>query len=76
MSNISVRKIDEETHTILQSMAQEQGISMEELVRRILKDVTSRPANIGTFFLKCFGAENGIELEIPSRQTHEPIDLG
>ena len=44
-------------------------------MRRILRRVVTAPDRIGDLALEYFG-EQGIELELPSRQQHDPIDVG
>lgn len=76
MPSLSVRKIDEDVYERLRSRAAEHGVSMEEEVRGLIARAVSAPQNLGTFALRCFGSENGVELELPPRQLHEPVDLG
>ena len=48
---------------------------MEEEVRRILKRAVSAPERLGDLFLAHFGSANGVDLELPAREPHEPMDL-
>ena len=48
---------------------------MEEEARRILKRAISAPERIGDLFLNYFGPANGVALEIPPKEPHEPLDL-
>ncbi|TDI20920.1 MAG: ribbon-helix-helix protein, CopG family [Acidobacteria bacterium] len=75
MASLSVRKIDEDLYDRLRVLAAKHGVSMEEEVRRILRRVVTAPERLGDLALECFG-DNGVELELPSRQPHDPIDVG
>lgn len=73
--NISVRRLDENTYEQLRKRALAHGVSMEEEARQIIKQAVSPPARIGDLFVRRFGAKNGIELTLPSREPEEPPDF-
>jgi plasmid stability protein len=75
MPSLSVRQLDEETVARLRSRAASHGISMEEEARRILKDAVSAPERLGDLALQFFGPRHGVDLELPARAPHTPIDL-
>ncbi len=75
MASISVRKLDDEIVAKLRLRAAEHGVSMEEEVRRIIEAAVSAPVRLGDTALDIFGPENGIELDLPPRTAHEPVDL-
>lgn len=75
MPSLSVRNIDDAVYQRLRVRAAEHGISMEEEVRRIIKRSVDLPDRLGELALECFGPANGVELELPERQSHEPIEL-
>lgn len=75
MPNVSVRKIDDETYRQLRRRAAAHGVSMEEEIRRILKRAVAAPEKLGDLALRHFGPEHGVELEVPSRAPHEPIEI-
>jgi len=75
MANLSVRKIDDDTYEGLRTRAAKHGVSMEEEVRRILRCAVSAPERLGDFALEIFGSKYGVELELPARKPHEPLDL-
>lgn len=75
MANLSVRKIDDEIYERLRVRAAKHGISMEEEVRQILRHAVSAPDKLGDLALQHFGPDHGVELELPSRQPHEPFDF-
>jgi hypothetical protein len=45
---------------------------MEEETRQILKRAVSPPERLGDLFLKVFGPDRGVDLELPPRAPHEP----
>lgn len=59
----------------LKIRAAENGVSMEEEVRRILSLAVTPPERLGDLALRLFGAEHGVELKMPSRQPHQPMTL-
>ncbi len=64
MANLSVRRIDDETYRRLRIRAAENGVSMEEEVRRILKRAVAAPERLGDLALEYFGSEHGAEIEL------------
>ena len=76
MANLSVRNIDEATYQRLRVRAAGHGVSMEEEVRRLIRRSVAAPKNIGKLAVELFGSAHGIDLELPDRQPHEPVDLG
>ena len=75
MASLSVRKLDDETLSRLRIRAAKHGVSMEEEARRILKYAVSAPDQLGDLALRIFGPRHGIDLELPPRTPHEPLDL-
>ena len=75
MASLSVRKIDDDLYERLRVRAAKNGVSMEEEVRRILRRAVTAPERLGDLALECFGDE-GVELALPTRQPHDPIDVG
>lgn len=75
MANLSVRKIDDRIYEQLRVRAAKHGVSMEEEVRQILKRAVSAPERLGDLALDVFGPDHGVDLEIPSRPPHDPLDL-
>lgn len=76
MPNISVRKIDQQTYDRLRHMAESDGISMEEKVRRILRQsvaITSKPGDLAVqLFRSAWGDE---EFRLPEREVEPPPSL-
>ena len=72
MASITIRNLDDEIKQNLRVRAAENGHSMEEEVREILRytlDVDPLPEkNLGTAIHQLFKAAGGIELDIPPRQ--------
>jgi len=75
MANLSVRKLDEKTLSRLRIRAATHGVSMEEEARRILKEAVSAPERLGDLALRIFGPMHGVDLQLPHRTPHEPVDL-
>lgn len=75
MASLSVRKLDAETIALLRIRAAEHGVSMEEEARQIIKLAVSAPSQLGDMALQFFGADHGIELELPKHQPHAPLDF-
>ena len=75
MLNLSVRDIDDGVYERLRIRADRHGISVEEEVREILQRAVSTPERLGDLARRCFGPE-GVELELPPREPHEPAPVG
>jgi plasmid stability protein len=75
MGSLSVRKLDDETLERLRVRAAEHGVSMEEEARRILAKAVSAPKHLGDLAVQLFGPSFGIDLELPDRPPHEPVEL-
>ncbi len=75
MANLSIRKLNKTTYEQLRMRAAKHGVSMEEEARRIISQAVSAPENISSVFQKYFGRKNGIDLKLPPRKPHEPMDF-
>ena len=75
MASLSIRKLDDEIYDRLRARATRHGVSMEEEARQILKRAVASPERLGDLFLKVFGSTGSADLEISSREPHEPLDL-
>lgn len=75
MAGLSIRRLDDETLSRLRIRAAKHGVSMEEEARRILKDAVSAPDRLGDLALRIFGPEHGVDLQLPLRPPHDPVDL-
>ena len=75
MASLSVRKLDEDTLSRLRVRAAKHGVSMEEEARRILKEAVTAPDRLGDLAVRIFGPNHGVNLELPERTAHEPLDL-
>lgn len=64
MPDLSVRRLNRRVYEKLRVRAAKHGVSMEEEVRRIIEQVVTAPENLSNVFLKYFGSENGIDLDI------------
>ena len=76
MANLSVRRIDGVTLDRLRVRAARHGVSMEEEIRRILRESVSGPEHLGDMALQMFGPEHGVDLTLPLGQPHKPPELG
>lgn len=75
MANLSVRKLDDEVVAKLRLRAAQNGVSMEEEVRRIIIQAIAAPMRLGDMAVEYFGTEGGIDLELEKQLPHEPMDL-
>lgn len=67
MASITIRNLDEDLKTRLRVRAADSGRSMEEEVRRILRDVVGRKPssrNLPDIIRSHFGPANGMDLEV------------
>ena len=74
-STITIREIDHGDKSWLQREARRIGISMEELVRRLIRETReraerrTRPSEV---FRRHFGPENGVDLPPRRRYGYRP----
>ncbi len=72
MASITVRNIDDGLKRRLRIRAAENGRSMEQEAREILKTALDEeeapPENLGTAIVNLFKPYGGVELEIPPRE--------
>ena len=74
MASLSVRKIDQKTVAHLRVRAARHGVSMEEEVRRILKQAVATPEHLGDLAIRLFSpAWGGADLELPEREVEPPM---
>ena len=69
---ITVRDIDPEDKAWLKRQARMVGVSMEEFVRRLIREKrvnSEHRAKPSEAFQRYFGPEHGIELTLPERHT-------
>ena len=77
-TSITVRDIDPGDKSWLQREAQQVGVSMEELVRRLIHEKrarTERRPKPSEAFARHFGEENGVELPPPVRCGYKPLSF-
>jgi plasmid stability protein len=76
MGSLSVRCVDDETLAQLRLRAARHGVSMEEEVRRILKQAVAAPERIGDLAVRLFSpVYGGADLELPEREVNEPLEF-
>ena len=72
MANITIRNLDDDIRTRLRVQAAGKGRSMEEEVRRILRKAVGRARrsrDLTSIIRSHFGPTNGVELELPPRES-------
>lgn len=75
MASLSIRKLEDETLHRLRIRAAQHQVSMEEEVRRILRQAVMPPERLGTLAQQFFGEKDGVELELPAREVYEPVSF-
>ena len=75
MPSLSVRRLDQVTYDQLRIRAANEGVSLEEEARRILKRAVAAPEKLTDVARELFGPEFGVALDLPNREPHEPLDL-
>ncbi len=77
-TNITVRNIDPGDKFWLRREARQIGVSMEELVRRLIREKRTRTEcrlKPSEAFARHFGEEHGVELPPPVRYGYKPPSL-
>ena len=75
MINLNDQQLDAQTMSRLKIRAERHGVSIEEEVRRIVQEAVAEPEPLGDMALRMFGRAHGLELNLPERRPHEPLDL-
>ncbi len=77
-TSIVVRDIDPRDKSWLRREARQIGVSMEELVRRLIHEKrtrTERRLKPSEAFARHFGEEHGVELPPPVRRGYKPLSF-
>ena len=77
-STITVRRIDPRDKSWLKREARKAGVSMEEFVRRLIRERRERAQRRrkpSEAFRRYFGPEHGIELPPRGRYGYRPVDF-
>ena len=77
-SSITVRDIDPADKSWLRREARQTGVSMEELVRRLIHEKrtkTERRPRPSEAFARHFGENHGVELPPPVRCGYKPLSF-
>ncbi len=77
-STITVRDINAGDKAWLQREARQFGISMEEFVRRLIREKREHSqsrGNLSDAFKRYFGPEHGVELPPRARYGYRPIEF-
>ena len=75
-TSITVRDMDSGDKSWLRREARQIGISMEELVRRLIHEKrtkTERRSKPSEAFARHFGEDHGVELPPPVRHSYKPL---
>ncbi len=75
-TSIVVRDIDPGDKSWLRREARQAGVSMEELVRRLIRETRAkreRRLKPSETFARYFGEEHGVELPPPARLDYRPL---
>ena len=76
MASITIRNLDDDVKSRLRVRAADNGRSMEEEARLILRDAVGRKRssrNLASIIRAHFGPANGVDLELPPREpAREP----
>ena len=77
-TSITVRDIDPGDKSWLRREARQIGVSMEELVRRLIHEKrtkTERRLKPSEAFARHFGEEHGVELPPPVHRSYKPLSF-
>ena len=77
-TSITVRDIDPGDKSWLRREARQIGVSMEELVRRLIHEKRTKSERMpkpSEAFARHFGEEHGVELPSPIRRGYEPLSF-
>ena len=77
-TSIVVRDLDPGDKSWLRREARQAGISMEELVRRLIREARAnheRRLKPSEAFARYFGKEGGVELPPPARLGYRPLSF-
>lgn len=77
MATLTIRQLDECTHTLLRGRAAKHGRSVEAEVRAILDSAVNKPQrNILLAVHELMADDGGVDLDLPDRQDQpRPVDL-
>ena len=77
-TSIVIRGIDPGDKSWLRREAKQAGVSMEELVRRLIRETRAkreRRLKPSEAFARYFGEEHGVELPPPTRVGYKPLSF-
>ena len=77
-TGMTVRDIDPGDKSWLRRFSRQCGVSMEEMVRRLIHEKrmkTERRPKPSEAFTRHFGEQYGVELPVPVRRGHKPISF-
>ncbi|MDE0255814.1 MAG: hypothetical protein OYG32_13560 [Rhodospirillaceae bacterium] len=77
-TSITVRDIDPGDKSWLRREARQIGVSMEELVRRLIHEKRTkaeRRPKPSEAFARHFGEQHGVDLPLPVRRSYKPLSF-
>ena len=77
-TSMTVRDIDPGDKSWLRRNSWQRGVSMEEMVRRLIREKrmkTERRPKPSEAFARHFGEQYGVELPVPARSGHKPMSF-
>ena len=77
-STVTVRDIDPADKAWLKREARQVGVSMEEFIRRLIRESVPRPSTAQRLprrFRRYFGPEHGVELPEPKRYAYRKVEF-
>ena len=77
-TSITVRDIDPGDKSWLRRFSRQRGVSMEEMVRRLIHEKrakTERHPKPSEAFARHFGEQYGVELPVPVRRGYKPLSF-
>ena len=78
-STVTVRNVDPADKSWLRREARQMGVSMEELVRRLIREKRTkagRRPKPSEAFRRYFGPDHGVELPPPERYAYRQVEFG
>ena len=74
MASLNVRRLDGEVIRRLKIVAQRDGLSLEETVRRILADAVPDVEPTGAMIRRIIG-DDAVDFDLPAREVDDPLDF-
>jgi hypothetical protein len=69
---VALKEPEDPIETDLKDSEADRTLDVSEVREQILKRAVSPPERLGDLFVKVFGPDRGVDLELPLREPHEP----